>query len=215
MTPLTIATPRALPLRGRAGAPARRLLPLLLLGLATSLPTPGAAQAPQDRGRSWSAGAGVGLGLDLKGGGQEVSSPGLATHAHVVWHRGSSPGIGLTWDGAWFDGPFARERRLLLAAVVQVQPDSAPVHLRVGPGLGMMTVVEVDLPKAGMPGGGLVAIGERGGWGLSGGLGARIEVGGAIVEPAANLLWQRAGGGDGAGVEAVTLTVGGRIVLSG
>ena len=182
---------------------------VLLLLPASAVPT--AAQGPS----GWSAGLGLGLGVDLGGGHRETNTLGLATQAAVLHHGGRGPGWGLQWDGAWFDGSFGTEKRFLLSAVVELPLGSGPLVLRTGPGVGMVTVVEVDKPEPGGVGDALVSIGDNGAWGAVVGVAGRLNLGAMALEPLADLVWERPSGIGEPGPHVFTLVVGGRLHLGG
>lgn len=190
--------------------PGRPLLTLLLLFLATA-----SGVGAQERESEWRAGLGVGMALDLAGAGQEVDALGLATHAQLTWRGSEGPGWGLQWDGAWFDGRVVREKRVLLSAVVDAPLGDIPLRLRAGPGVGLATVVETELPAPGGVGDALVSIGDNGAWGAVAGLAGRMEIGWATLDPLATLVWQRVGGHSAGAHQVVTLVLGGRLTAGG
>lgn len=192
---------------GRVGAVVLACLsaiPLAPLPLAPPL-------AAQEGGAGWSGALGIGLALDLDQGAQPVSTVGIASQAQVTLHRRDGTGWGLRWDGAWMDGRFATEKRFLLSAVMERRLGASPIRLRVGPGVGLATVVEVDFPPAGTVGDGLVSIGDSGSWGGVVGLSGRLGLGAVSLAPAATLVYQRAGGHAGGTQDFLTLSMGGRV----
>lgn len=188
-------------------------VPAVLLVLSTaSLPVGIDGQEPT---AAWRGGVGVGLALDLGGTDQAVDAVGLGTHAVVTRRTGRDLAWGLQWDGAWFDGDFATEKRFLLSAIVEAPLGETPLHLRIGPGIGLATVVEVDRPEPGVPGDALISIGDHGAWGMVAGVTGRWKQGAAAVEPLASLMWHRTGGISRGSQSVFTLVVGGRLHLGG
>lgn len=193
--------------RPRLARPGHRLHATFLL-VALLCAAPLSAQSPA---ASWRAAVGLGMALDLVEVEQDVDAVGLAARAAVTRRAPGRPGFGLQWDGAWFDGRYATEKRFLLSAVVEAPLAGAPVVVRAGPGLGMLTIVDVDLPASGTVGDALVSIGDTGAWGLVLGVtGGSLRLGGAALEPTADLVWLRADGGG-----ALALMVGGSLALGG
>ena len=183
------------PFRRPAGAA------LIVLLLAAS---PAAAQ---ERARAWELLAGLGAAVDLHGmEGNDAAALGLGAHLALTGRVADGLRLGVQWDAAWFGGAPADEERHQLALVWEWTSDDLLV--RVGPGLGLATVVEVDAPDpGGPPGDALVTIGSEGAVGLTAGVGLRIEAGRRlVVEPAVDLVAQRA-----AGHTLATLVVGGRL----
>lgn len=187
--------------------PARRSHAPFLVVSALLWAVPISAQSPS---AGWRAGLGLGMAVDLDAVQQDVDAVGLGARAAVTRGAPGGPALGLQWDGAWFEGRYATEKRLLLSAVVEAPLAGGPVVLRTGPGLGMLTVVDVDLPEPGTVGDALISIGDTGAWGLTVGVAGRLRLGSVALEPLADLVWLRA---DGRG--ALTLVAGGSLVLGG
>ena len=176
------------------------LLTCLILGLAAER-----AQAQEDR---WGLGVGAGMAVDVVGTDQEVDAVGIAIQAVVTRRTAGGLGYGLLWDGAWFDGRFATEKRILLATVVTMDVPGSRLRVHAGPGLGLVTVVDADLPEPGTVGDAVISVGDEGAWGGVAGVSARFPVGSAAVAPMADLVWAHARGHD-----VVTLVLGGRLSL--
>lgn len=200
------------PPRGQAPLLVSALAVALLLPGGPGLPSPAAAQGPRP---SWELGVGVGVAVDLTEMEQSVDAPGLATQAVLRRRSGDGRAWALQWDGSWFDGRYATEKRFLVSAVREVPVGGSGLRVRGGPGLGLVTVVEVDFPEPGTVGDGLVAVGDTGAWGVVAGMTGRLPLGRILLEPDAGLLWQRVGDGDGGHHHPATLTVGGRLLLGG
>jgi hypothetical protein len=180
----------------------RSILASILLALSA-----GHAQA---QAHHWGLGVGAGMAVDVAGTDQEVDAVGIATEATLIRRASSGIGYGLQWDGAWFDGRFATEKRMLLAAVVALDIPGGPVAVHLGPGLGLVTVVDVDFPDPGTVGDGVISIGDEGTWGALAGVSARFPLGRAALAPVADVTWIRTRAHD-----VATLVLGARLTLGG
>lgn len=188
-----------------AATVAGALLPTVSAAQEASAP---AAESP------WRLAVGLGLAVDGGGSQHDPEPLGLGTHASVTRRLASGLRVGLQWDGAWFDAKLTTEKRLQLSAVLEVDVPDTPLRARIGPGLGLASVVDVELPPPGQFGDAQVSVGDRYAWGFVAGLGARVRLGRSVVlEPMADLLYQRADGFHGGTFEPLTLVFGSRLGL--
>lgn len=156
---------------------------------------PGTVRGQETSG-TWRFVAGGGVGFHLSG--HELSDPGEpAGLAHVAVERraGRDLWLGLGWTGAWLRGAPGGESRQALLLTLALEP-AGLLELRLGGGLAVATVAEVDGPP-GPPlvGDVLVAVGGESGGALSAGLALALPLADRLtLSPGIDVLIHRVGG---------------------
>lgn len=154
---------------------------------------PANAQIERD---TWSVAMGVGAAIGMGGEDRnEATGPGLGLHLRVDRARAGT-GFGALVQANWIGGRFANEKRHVLAGVLVLRPSSVPIVLSAGPGVGYITVVDIDGPPP-PPGVGdvVIAIGDNMAAAFVMGAAVELDVSPRIIiEPALDVVAHRSGG---------------------
>lgn len=133
--------------------------------------------------------------------------------AGAEWGAGRMA-LGFEWLGAWIGGKLGDDARHHVGGYALLRPAGRGPFVRLGLGLGLATVIDVDLPPAdGPPGDGLVVVGEEVTGDVLAGAGWELALGGLWTVSAAGELWaQRASDRT---LRSAVLSVGARRRLGG
>jgi hypothetical protein len=154
------------------------------------------AQSAPPTDSAWRVGAGAGIGVHLSG--HEMSDAGEpAGLAQIFLERRAlrELWVGLGWTGAWLRGaPGGDSRQALLLTVSGRVAGS--LELRVGGGLAVATVVEIDgPPDPPLFGDATVSVGSESGGAFTAGIGLGIPLASRLtLSPGADVLIHRVGG---------------------
>jgi hypothetical protein len=166
---------------------------LLVTTLLLVLARPADAQVERD---GWSVAIGAGTSLGMGGEDRnEATGPGLGLHLRIDRARAGT-GFGALVQANWIGGRIANEKRHVLAGVLVLRPWSMPIVLSAGPGIGFITVVDIDGPPP-PPGVGdvVVSIGDNMGAALVMGAAVELDVARRLrLEPALDVVAHRASG---------------------